>query len=308
MVIHSSETKRLRGKTLGTAAVIQKMKMKKLGLLYKNQELVVKNPPRPLRHRLLSAGVGDPATVDLCALAIMAKAPRAGHVKTRLCPPLSTDEAALLNACFLRDTAASIDSCHPNARGVACFTPAGAENSFLTMLPRSFNLIAQRDGHFAERLAAAVADLLGVGFRSVCLIDSDSPTVPSTVFAEAIEVLAVSANSIVLGPAADGGYYLIGMSKLQPQLFSAIDWSTDRVLAQTLECATELQLPVHLLPTYYDVDDGAGLRRLCDDLLDPAIPTPRIAAPATREFLRDLIAREGRERIWPRRAASIRSK
>lgn len=238
----------------------------------------------------------------------MAKAPRAGHVKTRLCPPLSTDEAALLNTCFLRDTAASIDNCHPNARGVACFTPAGTESTFLTILPGGFNLIAQRSGPFAERLAGAVADLLAVGFGSVCLIDSDSPTVPAVVFAEAIAALAESGNAIVLGPAADGGYYLIGMSKLHPQLFAAIDWSTDRVLSQTLARARDLQLPVHQLPTHYDVDDAAALRQLCDDLLGPANRMSPAVAPATREFLCNLIAREGRERIWPRRDGSIRNK
>jgi hypothetical protein len=221
---------------------------------------------------------------------------------------LSTDEAALLNTCLLRDTAASIDDCHPNARGVACFTPTGTESSFLTILPRGFSLVQQRDGDFGERLVGAVTDLLAVGFGSVCLIDSDSPTVPARVFAEAVAALTVPGNLIVLGPAADGGYYLVGMSRLQPQLFTGIDWSTERVLAQTLERAAELQLPVHLLPTYYDVDDAATLRQLCDDLLGPTDRTPPPAAPATTEFLRNLIAREGRERIWPRTAESIRNK
>ena len=106
-------------------------------------------------------------------------------------------------------------------------------------------------------------------------------------------------SDVVIGPSDDGGYYLIGIRKPQPRLFEAIDWSTDRVRAQTLERAAEIGLGVHLLPGCYDVDDRRTLHRLCDDLLNPnAVEDPEIA-PATREFLRDIVAREGRHRFWP---------
>ena len=113
----------------------------------------------------------------------------------------------------------------------------------------------------------------------------------------ASEFLRDDGDRLVLGPSDDGGYYLIGMSKLHRRIFEKIDWSTERVLEQTMQRAAELDLEVKLLPAGYDVDDRATLRRLCDELL---IPNARDqVAPETRHFLRELIEREGRDRIWP---------
>ncbi|MGI8890681.1 MAG: TIGR04282 family arsenosugar biosynthesis glycosyltransferase, partial [Chthoniobacterales bacterium] len=144
----------------------------------------------------------------------MTKAPRSGKVKTRLSPPLSPDEAASLNICFLRDLSLAIKSAGAPAQGVACYTPIGEEEIYASILPSDFQLIAQRDGLFGERLCGAVEDLLTAGFGSVGLINSDSPTVPAEVFAEAARVLSESTEKVVLGPTDDGGYYLIGMKRL----------------------------------------------------------------------------------------------
>ena len=219
----------------------------------------------------------------------MTKAPRAGQVKTRLSPPLTAKEAAALNICFLRDTAAAILQAGSGGQGIGCFTPADAAKEFTTILPSAFYLLAQREGEFGERLSGAIEDLLAAGFASVCLIDSDSPTVPPIVFAEAVTVLSRPNDSVVLGPSADGGYYLIGVRQRHAELFAGLDWSTERVLQQTLNRAKETGLPVHFLPTYYDVDDAVSLARLCRDLLSPQKRGRKTAAPATREFLRTLI-------------------
>src|SRR5438552_8484224 len=90
-------------------------------------------------------------TEGICALAIMTKAPRAGHVKTRLTPPLTAEEAAMLNICFLRDTAAAIAEVGRGARGIGCYTPAGAENTYGEILPPNFQLIPQRGENFGAR-------------------------------------------------------------------------------------------------------------------------------------------------------------
>lgn len=238
-------------------------------------------------------------SANLCALAVMTKAPHAGQVKTRLTPPLTSEEAAGLNACFLRDIAAAISKAGNGARGIGCYTPVGSEEAYHNILPAGFQLIAQRNGDFSQRLAGAIEDLLAVGFGSVCLINSDSPTAPAAVFAEAARVLSSPNEQVVLGPSDDGGYYLIGMKKLQSRLFEGIDWSTDRVLSQTLERAAEIGLDVRLLPACYDVDDRTTLHRLCDDLLGPNDYPGQEIAPATREFLHEIVAREGRQRIWP---------
>ncbi len=244
-------------------------------------------------HRILDASSSIPP--GLCALGIMTKAPRAGAVKTRLQPPLSAAEAAALNVCFLRDTAAAISAAGERTQGVGIYTPVGAEAIYENILPADFVLMPQREGDFGERLTSAVDDLLHAGFASACLIDSDSPMVTTATFARAADALQKPGERIVLGPSSDGGYYLIGMKTLQRALFERIDWSTERVLAQTIDRARECGVEVELLPEFFDVDDRATLRRLCDELLN----TKNGSAPATKNYLEELIAREGRDRIWP---------
>jgi glycosyltransferase A (GT-A) superfamily protein (DUF2064 family) len=275
---------------------------------------------------VLDPTLRDQVTPALCALAVMTKAPQAGRVKTRLVPPLTPDEAAELNKCFLRDTAAAISSAcsrrsacpsKPRRRrvgdagkkrikqarfgaagseavrvacGVAVYTPIGAETAYTNILPADFSLLPQRGDKFGERLYFAVEDLFKCGFDSVCLIDSDSPTVPAENFAEALELLSATEDRVVLGPSDDGGYYLIGVKKPHRLLFERIDWSTERVLNQTIQRATEIGLAVKLLPSGYDVDDGASLGRLCNELLsehgDDSV------APITRRFLSDLVGQK----------------
>lgn len=237
----------------------------------------------------------------------MTKAPQPGKVKTRLTPPLSSEEAAALNTCFLRDTAAAIAKTteEGKSRGIAVYTPVGAEAAYAGILPEEFELVPQRGDGFGERLALATEDLLRLGFDSLCLIDSDSPTVPQHAFAQAIEFLAQPGDSIVLGPSDDGGYYLIGLKKLHREFFQDIDWSTERVLEQTIQRAGEINLPVHLLPAWYDVDDRATLSRLCQEFFGAnGTRGGGYPAPATRSFLDDLLEREGRRRIWPEQTQS----
>src|SRR5207245_10682807 len=118
-------------------------------------------------------------------------------------------------------------------------------------------------------------------------------------------MLSIGGDRVVLGPADDGGYYLIGLKQDHCRLFEEIDWSTERVLEQTMQRAAELDLEVKILPTGYDVDDRATLRRLCDELLIPN--TKDQVAPETGRFLRELIEREGRDRIWPAKASNDRA-
>ncbi len=252
-------------------------------------------------HRVLHPADGIQVPPGLCALAVMTKAPRAGQVKTRLTPPLTPEEAAALNTCFLRDTTATISTIEDEggAAGIAAYTPVGAEGAWDDILPGHFQMIAQRGDGFGERLIHAVEDLLRVGFASVCLIDSDSPTVPQRAYQQAVELLAQPGDRIVLGPSHDGGYYLIGLKHLHPRVFEEIDWSTEDVCDQTRERAAEIGLPVESLPTCFDVDDRATLRRLCEELLGDGSIEGGYPAPQTHAFLADLIAREGRQRIWP---------
>src|SRR5215210_3215529 len=131
-------------------------------------------------HRVLDPSRPGDIPRGLCALAVMTKAPRAGQVKTRLTPPLTPQEAASLNICFLHDTTAAIASSVPaeQARGIAVYTPLGAEREYAGIVADEFELLPQRGDALEERIVFAIEDLLALGFESVCLINSDSPTVP----------------------------------------------------------------------------------------------------------------------------------
>ena len=227
---------------------------------------------------------------ELCALAVMTKAPQPGQVKTRLSPPLTPHEAAELNKCFLVDTGVAISRATKTspACGVAVYTPPDAASAYVDILPTNFILLPQRGESFGERLYFAAMDLFKCGFASVCLIDSDSPTVSAETFATAVKRLNVDGDTVVLGPCEDGGYYLIGMNKPHRELFEGIDWSTERVLDQTMQRASEIGMEPKLLPVGYDVDDRAALRRLCVEILDK--PTSKLVAPNTRETLARIIA------------------
>jgi rSAM/selenodomain-associated transferase 1 len=267
-------------------------------------------------HSILDPHASERKTTGAgsCALAVVTKAPRAGASKTRLVPPLTHVEAARLSAAFLRDTAQNIaDVCAQNSNGarevaaVAVYTPAGAEAAFAELLPQSFALLAQRGDSFGERLFHAAADLLTLGYESCCLINSDSPTLPREFLAAAIAELRRTDERVVIGAADDGGYYLIGMKRApHRRLFEEIAWSSEEVLAQTIERAREINLDVALLHAWYDVDDAPTLRRLCAELFgephdgDDAC-APKFApypAPHTRAALARLLEGDARTRIY----------
>src|SRR5256886_131379 len=254
----------------------------------------------------------DPASGSLaikprCALALMAKVPFAGAVKTRLTPPLSPEEAATLCTCFLRDMTTNVLGMNSaGTEGVVLYTPADAEAFLHNLLPEGFNLVPQRGETLGERLVNAATDLLSNGFDAVCLINSDSPTLPCEILKTAASLLAQDGDRVVLGPSEDGGYYLIGLKHPHHELFERIAWSTADVLAHTIERAAEINLPVEFLPTWYDVDDAATLRLLCDELSlltdghnGRAQFRGGSEAPFTRNYLDELIKEGDRKRFMP---------
>lgn len=224
----------------------------------------------------------------------MAKAPRPGKVKTRLAPPLTLEQSAALNTCFLRDTTANIATVAGQGRatGIVCYTPVGDEEAFDGLLPGGFHLIAQRGDGFGERLHCAATDLLACGFAAVCLIDSDSPTLPQAALEAAVDALLQPGDRVVLGGSDDGGYYLIGLKAAHAAPFERITWSTGSVLAETRERIAEAGLFLVDLPTWYDVDDGATLRVLAAELLyghrPPFADIDGYDARHTRQFLQRL--------------------
>jgi len=223
------------------------------------------------------------------ALAIMAKIPHPGACKTRLVPPLTHDEAAALSERFLRDTVANVAAVAraTGATVVGAYTPEASDRRLAELFGPKVVLLAQRGGDFGARLYNVALDLFSAGHGGVCLIDSDSPTLPPASLAQSVRALEGRGDRLVIGPALDGGYYLIGMKRPQLALFSGIAWSTSSVFDQTLEAATRMRLGTTVLPQWYDVDDAAGLRLISRELLG-SDGTAGFPAPLTRAFLETL--------------------
>ncbi|HLG16596.1 MAG TPA: TIGR04282 family arsenosugar biosynthesis glycosyltransferase [Blastocatellia bacterium] len=233
------------------------------------------------------------------ALAVAAKAPRPGTVKTRLLSLLSAEEATELYRCFMKDTIESMESVSA-AQVVVSYTPEGDESYFDGILSNGHPLLAQRGEGFGDKLFNALDDLLRDGFDTAAIMNADSPTLPRRYLAECFEELARPGDRVVLGPATDGGYYLIGIKQPHRRLFEDITWSTSSVLAETLDRAAELGLEVKLLPEWYDVDGVAEFERLKREIREgpedrEARADSRFQAGAhTRRFI---LSR------WPRAAA-----
>jgi rSAM/selenodomain-associated transferase 1 len=238
----------------------------------------------------------------ICAIAVMAKAPQAGRSKTRLVPPLTPDQAAALSAAFLRDITENIAAASREAaiHGYIAYAPLGLEPLFSGHLAEDTRLVLA-DGStdmppkvqgFGRCLLHAVQSLLAEGYGAACVLNSDSPTLPTSILAMTAKLLAQPGDRAVLGPADDGGYYLLGVKQAHTHLFEDIAWSTENVAAQTIMRAREVGLELVMLPSWYDVDDAAALDRLIDSLdapppLNRSAPIP-FPAPVTSAYLNSL--------------------
>lgn len=217
------------------------------------------------------------------ALVVVAKAPVEGLVKTRLCQCLSPADAAALYERLLRDIVTKFQR-HESSAFWLAFAPGG-ERYFSENYPAA-GLLAQRGEDLGQRLHHIFVDLSGNGYGKVIIADTDSPGVPLSSIDEAYRQLGEEARDLVLGPSDDGGYYLVGLKRPVEGVFRDIPWSTDGVLARTLERARELELKVGILPPAYDIDVEADLIRLWNDF--GASETLRELAPGTYDYLRSL--------------------
>src|SRR3990172_203636 len=216
------------------------------------------------------------------AIAVMAKAPKAGQVKTRLVPPLTREEAAELYRCLLLDKILQVGTLS-GVDPYLAYTPPEAQAHMASLAPQDFTLIPQAGSDLGDRLHRLSAILLERGHPGVIIIDSDTPTLPSTYLLDALYRLHNKSTDLVLGPAEDGGYYLIGLKRPCRSLFDDIPWSSPAVLTETLRRASAKRLEVATLPSWFDVDTPSDLLRLRNDLATNGSGL----APHTRVFLFD---------------------
>lgn len=221
------------------------------------------------------------------ALVVVAKAPLKGLVKTRLCPCLSPAQAAALYECLLNDIVGKMEG-FPEAESWLAFAPEGED--YFRRYCGNKRLLAQRGRDLGERLHHIFVDLFRMSYEQVLIADSDSPTIPLSSIEQAYEWLSQKSCDVVLGPSADGGYYLVGLRCPTEEIFHDIPWSTDAVLDRTLQRASEMRLRVALLPQAYDIDVEENLKRLWQDFADSE--ETRKLAPKTFAFLRSLYGRK----------------
>ncbi len=221
--------------------------------------------PTPGKPPAGDTGPAEERRPEARTLVVFAKAPRPGTVKTRLAADVGEAEAARIYRALGRGV---VDGVRDGPwRTVVAFSPPDAREEVAAWLdPGELDFDPQTSGDLGLRMDAALTAELGRGADRVCLVGTDAPGVDAGVVREAFRALA--AADVVLGPARDGGYYLVGLKRPTPGLFQDIPWSTPEVLERTLERARELDLHVRLLRPLADVD------RL-PDVPRELLPTPK---------------------------------
>lgn len=250
---------------------------------------------------------------ETCAIAVIAKAPRPGHVKTRLQSIFLPEEAARLGAAFLQDTLANLlqagaeTPIHP----FVAYAPAGEERRFDGLLPPGVELILADGANgdapgvqgFGRVLLDTTRTLLARGYGAVCVLGADSPTLPTALLVRTVRALLQNEADAVLGPADDGGYWLLGLTRPHPEPYAGIAWSTETVAAETRERIHAASLRLLELDPWYDVDDPPSLARLVHELKPP--PHHAVLQPYPATHTADVLASIGLPARFQRHADGL---
>jgi len=211
-------------------------------------------------------------------LVIMAKAPRPGAVKTRLAPSLSPAAVTAFYCCLLEDTLALARSLGEVEVAIMC--PDTDVNELAQLAGNVVSVVAQKGDGLAAGLTSVFAHFAEGYQRRVIAFNSDSPHLPRSVLEDAFETLA--AHDVVVGPTADGGYYLVGAKASHPTLFVSDGLGTSSALERLLSSALSLEISVGFADPFYDIDVADDLTRLAAELrLSPA------RAPRTARWLKE---------------------
>jgi rSAM/selenodomain-associated transferase 1 len=225
---------------------------------------------------------------------VMAKPALAGRVKTRLADEIGESQATDLYARFLQDIARHVDDFlkasgdgDDTRRGVLAHTGDPSQPGYETFLDRGFDHMHQGDGGLGARLRRVTASAFDGGADRVLVIGTDSPTLSRRHLEAARRTLCEPSTDVVVGPAFDGGYYLIGLDAPAASPFAEINWSSTSVLKQTLRRCRANDLVCELLEFWYDVDTVSDLQFLRDHLLEYLTRRTSDTAAETTRWLND---------------------
>jgi len=221
------------------------------------------------------------------AVVLMAKAAVAGRVKTRLCPPLDHRESAALYSCMLGDTAGEV-SALPGVRRYLFLDPPESTDYPWGKPFSAFERFPQRGRDLGDRMGDAATTAFRRGARRVVIVGADCPSLSAGTVRRAFLELSTGA-SVVFGPSADGGYYLVGLSSPDERLFRGFRWSTAEVLRNAAARCRFLSVPFSFLPPGWDVDTGEDLLALREWARTHARP----ACPRTRRWITGFFGRGG---------------
>lgn len=210
------------------------------------------------------------------AIIIMAKVPEAGKVKTRLQPFLTPEQSAELADCLLQDTINKAKALENKL--IIAYSPPERRDYFDSF--HNLNLVAQNGNDLGDRMFNAFEFAFRENSDSVVMIGTDSPTFPPEFIEKAFDYLAK--NDAVLGKTEDGGFYLIGLRKLDKRIFENVEWSSEKTFEQTKNNLEKTGFSLAELPVWYDVDEPKDLERLREDELLQQF------APKTFEWIEEL--------------------
>jgi uncharacterized protein len=202
----------------------------------------------------------------------MAKAPRLGHVKTRLADSLPPEGILELYKCLIEDTIQLARSVTIDALAIVCPSSDVAD---LSGWLSDIEIVAQEGNGLAAGLVSAFRTFVGLGYRRVIALDGDSPQIPPETLEQAFRLL--ESNDVVVGPTSDGGYYLVGATAPHSALFEDHGMGTGSALDSLLASAQKLSLKTALTEVAYDVDQGSDLTRLAHELERYPSRAPRTA-------------------------------
>ena len=191
---------------------------------------------------------------------LFVKSPAVGDVKTRLSAEIGSERAAEIYKCFVFDLLSSLQNLEMPFQ--ICFYPSDQFQYLKGWLGSKYNYLPQKGSDLGQRMKNAFINSFENDFKSVVIIGSDSPDLPPDFLHEACD--ALKSYDVVIGPAEDGGYYLIGFNKdaFYPNAFDTIQWSSDSVFEWTIEVLKQQQLNLYLLPPWYDIDTLEDLKTL----------------------------------------------